>query len=175
MGAPSEITAEPLTPQALEDRFRLLCVDPRFSDLPGKIELDPWGQLLMSPASNFHGLLQMRLGQRLAALGGQSLVEASVLTAMGLFVADVAWLSADFLRGHGTETPYRRAPPICIEIASPSNSLKALHEKTAAYIDAGAIEAWVVYTESRRFQYFCASGEVSKSSFEIDLEDLFEV
>lgn len=99
----------------------------------------------MRPANNFHGLLQIRLGQRFEPFVGQAIAEASILTRLGLTVADVAWASADFVRVHGTETPFTQAPELCIEIASPSNSRKELPEKMAAYLEAGAKEAWIVF------------------------------
>jgi hypothetical protein len=85
-----EIVEGPLTTEALGERYRALCEDPRFENLPGKVEIDNWGQLLMSPASVYHGVLQARLVERLAGLGGQSIVEAPVNTSLGVLVADSA-------------------------------------------------------------------------------------
>lgn len=174
MGAVREVIEAPLTHEALAERYRELCGDSRFENLPGKIELDSWGRILMSPASNYHGVLQGRLCQRLAPLAGQALVEASVVTSSGLLVADVAWASAEFMRAHGSETPFAAAPELCIEIASPSNSLKELREKVAAYLAAGASEAWIVYPQSRRFEFSGASGAIQRSSYSVDLAGLFD-
>ena len=90
MAANPELIEAPLTQEDLAERYRKLCADPLLANLPGKIELDLWGRILMSPASNIHGALQIRLGQRLAPLGGQAIAEASVVTSIGLLVADVA-------------------------------------------------------------------------------------
>lgn len=174
MGAISEVIEAPLSAEALGARYRELCEDPRFANLPGKIELDLWGRILMSPASNLHGMLQARLGQRLASLGGQAFVEASVITPAGVLVADVAWGSAAFMLAHGAETPFTRAPELCIEIASPSNSRKELQEKVDGYLAAGAIEAWVVYPASRRFGCFGPAGALASSAYPVDLEGLFD-
>jgi Uma2 family endonuclease len=174
MGATPEVIERPLTREELGERYRDLCANPLFANLPGKFELDVWGRILMSPASNYHGMLQARLAQRLAALGGQALVEASVVTSAGLLVADVAWESADFMRAHGTESPFTQAPELCIEIASPSNSLKELREKVDAYLAAGATEAWVVYPQSKRFEFFSKGGLVQRSAFSVDLAGLFD-
>lgn len=174
MGSIPEVIEAPLTREALGERYRELCADPRFANLPGKVELDTWGRILMSPASNYHGMLQVRLGQRLAALGGQAFVEASVVTPTGVLVADVAWASAEFLKTYGTETPFTRAPELCIEIASPSNSLKELQDKVEAYLGCGAIEAWLVYPESRRFEFFGKEGRRPDSQHTIDLAGLFD-
>jgi Uma2 family endonuclease len=174
MGEMREVVEAPLSSDELAARYRELCADPRFDNLPGKIELDSWGRILMSPASNYHGVLQGRLCQRLAALAGQALVEASVLTPSGLLVADVAWASAGFMERHGTETPFSRAPELCIEIASPSNSRKELREKVDAYLAAGAEEAWIAYPQSRRFEMFEVAGPLARSRYTLDLTGLFD-
>lgn len=173
MGAISEIIEEPLTRQALALRYRELCSDTRFSNLHGKLEIDFWGRITMSPASNYHSLLQSRLSQRLLPLGGQAFVEASILTSLGLSVADVAWASADFMAKHGTQTPYPQAPELCIEIASPSNSRKELKEKMEAYLAAGAHEAWIVLPQGRRFEFYSAAGLIERTKFDIDLLGMF--
>jgi Uma2 family endonuclease len=170
----AEVIEQPLTADALGAKFRELCDDPRFANVPGKIELDVWGRILMSPASNLHGILQSRLVMRMATLGGQPLVEASIITPIGVLVADVAWASAEFMRRHGTETPFSAAPELCVEIASPSNSRKELREKVDAYLAAGAVEAWIGYSRTRRFEFFGRSGQLPQSSFAIDLAGLFD-
>jgi Uma2 family endonuclease len=173
MGTVSEIIEEPLTAEALAERYRELCRDPRYADLHGKLEIDVWGRITMSPASNLHSMLQTRLAQRLLPLGGQAFVEASVLTKLGLTVADVAWASEEFMRLHGIETPFTNAPDLCVEIASPTNSRKELLEKAAAYLAAGAREAWIVFPQSQRFEVHGPDGLLSRSSLAIDLEAFF--
>ena len=174
MAASPEIIEAPLTREALGMRYRELCADPLLANVPGKIELDLWGRILMSPASNYHSMLQARLVQRLASLGGQAFSEASVVTSIGLLVADVAWASADFMRARGTETPFTQAPELCIEIASPSNSVKELREKVDAYLAAGAVEAWVAYPQSKRFEFSAPGGSIERSRYVVDLSTLFD-
>ena len=174
MSATPEVIEEPLSYEALAEMYRGMCEDPRFVNIPGKLELDTWGRIIMSPASNYHGNLQARLVERLQTLGGQRFVEASVLTPIGLLVPDVAWASAEFITAHGNETPFTRAPELCIEVASPSNSLKELKEKVAAYLAAGAIEAWIVYPQSQRFEFHGRHGLLDGSAFAIELASLFE-
>lgn len=174
MAANPEIIEAPLTQEQLGVRYRALCEDPCLANVPGKIELDVWGRMLMSPASNYHGVLQARLVTGLTKLGGQALVEASVVTSAGVLVADVAWASADFMRTHGSETPFTRAPELCIEVASPSNSRKELREKTEAYLACGAAEVWIVYPQSKRFEFFGKGGALQQSSFAADLSGLFD-
>lgn len=170
----AEVLDKPLSRAELADRFRLLCADPRFANLPGKLELDVWGRMLMSPATNRHGFLQAEFVQRLAPLGGQVLVGASVATSLGLLVADVAWASPEFIARYGKETPFPVAPEICIEVASPSNSVKELREKVAAYLDAGAVEAWIAYSQSKRIEVFGRAGLLTTTAFAVDLAGVFD-
>jgi Uma2 family endonuclease len=168
-----EVIESPLSSEELAIRYRALCDDPLYVDVPGKIELDLWGRMVMSPASNYHSAVQSRLDQLLASLGGRTFVEASVVTRSGVFVADVAWASVAFMRIHGFETPFNRAPELCVEVVSPANSRKELREKTDAYIGAGAEEVWVVYTESKRCEFYGRQGLLQRSRFAVDLASLF--
>jgi Uma2 family endonuclease len=168
-----EVIEAPLSGEELAVRYRSLCDDPLLANLPGKVELDIWGRILMSPANNYHSALQTRLSGRLAALGGQAFVEASVLTTAGVLVADVAWASAEFMRAHAFETPYSRAPELCVEVASPSNSRKELNEKVQAYLQASAEEVWIVYPQSKRCEFYGEQGLMQLSRYAVDLADLF--
>ena len=174
MGEMQEVIVAPLSGEELGARYRALCDDPRFENLPGKIELDSWGRILMSPASTYHAVLQGRLCKRLAALGGEVLVEAPILTAVGLLAADVVWADAEFMGAHVKQTPLPRAPQLCIEVASPSNSVKELREKVEAYLAAGAVEVWIAYPQTKRFEFFTKDGKVAQSSYAVDLSGLFD-
>jgi Uma2 family endonuclease len=175
MAAIPEVIEQPLSREALAERYRALCDDPRFANLPGKIELDAWGRMIMSPASNIHGIFQVRLAKILERdLGGVAIVEASVSTDPDVRVADVAWASPDFIRAHGEETPFTKAPEICIEVASPSNSRRDLREKMSAYLAAGAVEAWIAFMQSKRIEFFGPSGQLQTTAFSVDLQGLFD-
>jgi Uma2 family endonuclease len=174
MASNSELIEAPLSRDELAARYRELCDDPRFDNVPGKIELDPWGRLLMSPATNYHGGLQGRLCKKLALLGGEVLVEASVVTTDRLIVADVAWASVDFMRAHGFDTPFTTAPEICVEVVSPSSSRKEVREKIAGYLATGAAEVWIVYPQSQRVEFFGPGGALGTSAFAVDLAGLFD-
>lgn len=173
MGALSEIVIAPLTAAELGVRYRALCEDPRFANLPGKIEIDRWGKLLIGPADNEHGLLQARLAQCFAALGGRTVSEASVATEAGLLVADVAWLSDARAAALGIETPFPRAPELCVEIVSPSNSRRQLDEKIAAYLAAGAVEVWIVFPKARAIEFHGTQGTLADSAYAVALDSLF--
>lgn len=119
-----------------------VCNDPSLQDLPYKIELNRHGQIVMSPASNWHGALQVRISSQLLGLGGEVITECSIETSDSTKVADVAWLSPEFVEEFGMTTPYLKAPEICVEILFPSNSEEEMVEKRALYFEAGAREVW---------------------------------
>ena len=140
--------------------------DPSLQDLPYKIELNEWGQIVMTPASNQHGMYQSRVGLILMShlTGGSVINECSIATDVGVKVADVAWCSDVFLRKHGVETPFTEAPEICVEVVSPSNSDRQMQEKMALYFNRGAQECWLV-TEEGQVRFFGLEGERELSSF----------
>jgi Uma2 family endonuclease len=168
-----ELIEAPLSRDELAVRYRKLCDDPCYANVPGKLEIDPWGRLLMSPASNYHSAIQAALVGSLSVLGGRAFVESSILTQAGVLVPDVAWASEPFLQAHGFETPYTRAPELCIEVVSPSNSRKELREKIAAYLLAGASEVWLVFPKSRRVEFHGERGLEQASRFAVNLEGIF--
>jgi hypothetical protein len=47
-----ELIEAPLSRDDLAARYRALCDDPCYANVPGKIELDLWGRMVMSPASD---------------------------------------------------------------------------------------------------------------------------
>jgi Uma2 family endonuclease len=154
------------TPEALLARWEEALTDPSLKDLPYKIEINAWGKVEMSPASNRHGRLQAELAAELKRqlAGGTVITECSILTRIGIRVPDVVWASDDFLRDFGEITPYMRAPEICVEIMSPSNVQAEIDDKLSTYLAAGAREVWVV-SESGAIRFFDAAGEKPASGF----------
>lgn len=155
------------TPEALSLRWAEVMNDSALRDLPYKIELNAWGKIEMTPASNRHGRLQSCIGAELLRQLPQGIVvnEASILTDIGVRVPDVAWGSADFLRVHGEKTPYPKAPDICVEIVSPDAEMQ---EKTRAYLAAGAQEVWQVLDDGI-VRYFDQNGEKLRSDFPVSI------
>ena len=134
-------------------------------DLPFKIELDKWGKILMSPASNNRGSIQFETGAKIrdAKKGkGKVITECSIQTSQGVKVADVAWASDSFIEKYGFETPYKRAPEICVEVVSPSNAQGEIDEKIALYLSEGAHEVWIV-SEGGTTKYYTHEGEIECS------------
>lgn len=147
--------------------------DPCLRDLPYKIELNRWGNIEMSPASNRHGIYQAHLSSLLLNRlpVGEVISECSVQTLEGVKVPDVAWCSTEFLQRHGFETPYSEAPELCVEILSSSNSPWEMLEKIQIYLAAGAVEAWLV-SEEGKIAFYDRTGQIAQSSFNVAAEDL---
>ena len=138
--------------------------NPFLKDLPFKIELNKWGQLLMSPASNDHGLRQSDIVIKINnnKKSGRIITECSVQTPEGVKVADVAWLSDEFIEKHGFKTPYTVAPEICVEVISPSNRKAEMQEKIKLYLERGAIEVWLC-NQQGEISYYSCDGKLEKS------------
>ena len=138
--------------------------NPSLRDLPFKIELNKFGKLLMSPASNEHGRIQSRLAAALLNKlpKGDVITECSIQTSDGVKVADVAWLSEVFVNEFSFMTPYPKAPELCIEIVSPSNSKIEIQDKVDLYLAKGAIEVWVAY-DLYNIQIFSCMGCIEQS------------
>jgi Uma2 family endonuclease len=157
------------TPEALLARWEEVLIDPALRDLPYKIELNSWGKVEMTPASNRHGRLQAVLALELGRqLQGMVLTECSILTRIGIRVPDVAWASPAFMESFGEITPFTRAPEICVEVLSPSNVEAEVIEKTAAYLAAGADEVWLV-SEDGKVRFVGPGGDQPQSRFPVTL------
>ena len=138
--------------------------NPFLQDLPFKIELNKWGKILMSPASNNHGMRQYEVAKLIDTRkqSGKIIIECSIKTPEGVKVADVAWASDQFIAKHGDKTPYHHAPEICVEIISPSNSAAEMHEKIALYLGQGAKEVWLC-NQQGEIAYYSEAGKIKQS------------
>lgn len=174
MSATPEVIEKPLSSEELAVRYRAMCEDPCLASVPGKLEVDVWGRMVMTPPSTYHSMVQGRLCQRLAVLGGQIFGETPIATALGLFITDAAWADDEFVKAHGRESPFMSAPQICIEVVSPSNSVKELEEKRAGYFSAGAEEVWLLYLRSKRLEFHSRLGPLEHSRFAVDLGGIFD-
>lgn len=141
-----------------------VCNNPILRELPFKIELNEWGQVVMSPASNRHGILQGLLIRTLSKARQDGLVfpESPVETSKGVKVPDVVWISDQFLREHGEQTPYRKAPELCIEALSSSNAMDEMKEKRELYFARGAQEVWLCNEQGTLTFYDCV-GQIPAS------------
>ena len=157
-------------PHSLSARWAELTRERSLEDVPYKIELNAWGKLEMSPASYRHGVLHGcligELSRRLE--GGAVLGEVPILTDIGVRVPDLAWISHQLMAVVGNASPLPRAPELCVEIVSRSNSDIEIREKTRAYLVAGAQEVWIV-SEDGSIRYFDAQGQRVSSLFNVDI------
>ena len=121
-----------------------ICQDPTLRDLPYKIQTDKWGNIVMTPATNEHGIYQAKIVALISKLmdKGTLIAECSVQTSEGVKVADVAWASEEFMQKNSGKNPFDEAPEICIEILSPSNTEMEMEEKKELYFARGAEEFW---------------------------------
>jgi Uma2 family endonuclease len=53
------------------------------------------------------------------------------------------------LKSMGWATPFPMAPEICAEVMSPGNSWAEMHMKAGLYMQAGALEVWVVGADGK--------------------------
>jgi len=138
--------------------------DPTLQNLPYKVELNEWGNIVLSPASNKHGLLQAEISWLLREnkKNGKVLTECSINTAKGVKVADAAWGSEDFFNRNHVETPYQEAPEVCVEIISPSNAAQEIEDKINLYLAKGAREVWVC-DEEGMIKFYTSRGEIEAS------------
>jgi Uma2 family endonuclease len=119
--------------------------DDYFAGLPGKIETNAFGQVLMSPPPHpEHGQKQSEVVYQLRSRlsGGRAITECPLSTSDGIKGIDVAWMSLERLRARGDKAAYTIAPEICVEVISPSNSLQEMAHKKSLYFEAGALEVW---------------------------------
>ncbi len=144
--------------------------DATLRDLPYKIELNLSGNIEMSPTYVIHSILQGELITLLSQSlkGGQALGELAIQTLDGVRVPDVCWGSRDYIQAHQDELYASKAPELCVEIVSRSNSQKEMKRKTALFMEAGATEVWWV-TQDRKIQIFNKAGQLDRSQFPVDL------
>ena len=99
-------------------RWSEVLASPYLKNLPFKIELNQFGQVLLSPTSNVHGALKGDIGHALKSKlkHGMAFFNCSIQTRDGVKVADVAWASDEFLTRHGDATPFPQSPELGVEI-----------------------------------------------------------
>lgn len=75
-----------------------------------------------------------------------------------LWVADVAYLSAERFREADPEDNIRGAPDLVIEVLSPSNTAAEIYEKEQVCLANGAREFWVVDADRRQVKVSTPDG-----------------
>ena len=124
--------------------WREVCANPNLRNLPFKIELNEYGQIVMSPVKVYHSAFQGEIEHLLRSLlpDGKTLPECAIATPKGTKVADAAWVSPDRFEIVREEDECSIAPEICVEVISSSNSKREIREKMDLYFSRGALECW---------------------------------
>jgi Uma2 family endonuclease len=148
-------------------RWQELLADPELARLPYRIETDRHGHIIMSPPpAPAHGKKQNRIGTLLEQLlpNGHVITECPVSTPDGVKAIDVAWLAPERGQEAHNETCVTRAPEICVEILSPSNTSPEIEEKIVLYFEAGAGEVWICERDGTLKFYFSTSPAIREYS-----------
>jgi Uma2 family endonuclease len=148
-------------------RWQELLADRELARLPHRVETDRLGRIIMTPPPFFEHV--WRISRIIELLHeylpvGKTLSETPISTADGVKVMDVAWLGSDYAKMLEQSRPLilERAPQICIEVLSESNSAEEMAEKRALYFEAGAREVWICELDGR--MSFYSRGELIGSS-----------
>ncbi|HLK70002.1 MAG TPA: Uma2 family endonuclease [Bryobacteraceae bacterium] len=88
-----------------------------------------------------------------------------------LWVADVAYLSAERFRQADPEDNIRGAPDLVVEVLSPSNTAAEIYEKEELCLENGSREFWVVDPDRRQVKVSTPDGHTQtwRSGQEIPL------
>lgn len=112
-----------------------------------RVETDRYGHLVLSPwAAAKHGTYQSEVVALFARLqqGGRSHVECPVSTSDGVKSVDVGWMSRERYEPMREFKVFEKAPEICIEVLSLSNTRAEMEEKRDLYFEIGCLEFWTV-------------------------------
>ena len=94
---------------------------------------------------------------------GQVVAECPLSTSDRVKAIDVAWLAPERRQEVRSVSCLVRAPEICVEVLSPSNTSEEMSEKIALYFESGAQEVWICDHGILRF-HFSATPEIRQSS-----------
>lgn len=126
-------------------KWEEVCENKYLQDLPFKIELNQWGQIVITPVKVKHFFYQGRIQRLLESLlkTGEVMPECAINTSDGVKVADVVWCSEERFTQIENEVSASIAPEICIEVKSTDNSLEEIELKKNLYLAAQAMEVWL--------------------------------
>jgi len=137
--------------------WSLIVNDSQLAKFRGKIESNRHGQvIMMPPASGSHSSRQGEIGFQLRTLmgSGRSLPECPISTVNGVRAADVAWYSDKRFAEVEGQLVFEKAPEICVEVLSPSNTELEMQEKRYLYFEAGSEECWICGLEGEMAFYY---------------------
>ncbi|MFN0122830.1 MAG: Uma2 family endonuclease [Blastocatellia bacterium] len=141
------------------------CAHPGLRDLPFKVELNEWGQIVMSPIRVRHAVFQGRIMSQFHAKlsGGAVLAECAVETSLGVRVADVAWVSDFRLNKIRHEAAASISPEICVEVFTEISATAEMEQRRRLYFESSAREVWFC---SRKgvISFFDTDGKLKRSA-----------
>jgi Uma2 family endonuclease len=111
--------------------------------------------------------------RKLSHAKGLGLSKSSIDTSAGVKVPDVVWASRAFTERYGLGSPFPKAPEICVEIVSPSNSETEIQEKSNLYFEQGAHEVWLCNLEGQ-MRFLTPDGELERSAMVADFPTKLE-
>lgn len=140
-------------------QWQEVCAHPDLKNLPFKLELNEYGQIVMSPAKVYHSILQGEIAALLKNFRpeGKALTECAIYTHKGTKVANVAWASPAIFQRIKTEVECSVAPEICVEILSSASTGIEMQDKISLYFSRGAKETWLCSPEGQLSFYIPAS------------------
>ena len=141
-----------------------VCADTALQNIPYKVELNRWGQIVMSPAKNKHSVYQGLIQSIIQSMVKEGLTypECPIQTEDNVKVADVVWISRERYQQIKNDDVCSIAPEICIEIKSSSNTLEEMKFKKELYFKAGAEEFWLC-NESGEMLFYNPDGQIINS------------
>jgi Uma2 family endonuclease len=145
-------------------KWQEVCENKYLQDLPFKIELNKWGQIVMSPAKPKHSIYQGIIQELLNSMldRGFAFPECAIATSDNVKVADVVWASDERLNIIEDEDAASIAPEICVEIKSASNTLEEMAVKKDLYLEAKAEEVWLC-DQKGKITFYNQQGQLDKS------------
>ena len=145
-------------------KWEEVCEDQQLQNLPFKIELNKWGQIVMSPVKIKHSFYQGRIQRLLESLlqTGEVMPECAIDTSDGVKVADVVWCSDERFDQIQDEVSASIAPEICIEVKSIGNTLEEMEFKKKLYFEAQAMEVWIC-NEQGDITFYNEQNELTQS------------
>ena len=145
-------------------KWEEVCNNQQLQNLPFKIELNKWGQIVMSPVKVKHSFYQGRIQRLLESLlqTGEVMPECAINTSDGVKVADVVWCSDERFDQIQDEVSASIAPEICIEVKSIGNTLEEMEFKKKLYFEAQAMEVWIC-NEQGDITFYNEQNELTQS------------
>jgi len=145
-------------------RWEEVCEHKQLQDLPFKIELNKWGQIVMSPVKIKHSFYQGRIQRLLESClnTGEVMPKCAINTSDGVKVADLVWCSEERFAQIEDEVSASISPEICVEINSSGYTLEEIEFKKNLYLEAQAIEVWL-FNEQRQMKFYNKQSELEQS------------